>query len=113
MTRLMSSTLRSTKRSSPAQRGTFTPRPVSARRAQAEGIGRQLVADDAEEVVVDVERFDRRVGAVAERRGDRVAAVRALRRAVAAAEDLEIDAITPLAEVGEAERRRTVVAGRD
>ncbi len=35
--------------------------------AEAKRIGRQLIADDAEEVVVDVERFDRRVGAVAER----------------------------------------------
>ena len=43
---------------------------AAAPRAQAERVGRQLVADDAEEVVVDVERFDRRVGAVAERRVD-------------------------------------------
>src|ERR1700745_1108297 len=45
---------------------------------QPERVGPPLVADDAEEIVVDVERFDGRVGAVAERRVDRVAAVGAL-----------------------------------
>src|ERR1700722_689130 len=79
---------------------------TAAARAKAERIGRQLVADDAEEIVVDVERFDRRVGAVAERRVDGVTAVGALRGAVAAAEDLEIDAVALLAEPAEAEGRR-------
>ena len=61
---------------------------AAAPRAQAEGIGGELVADDAEEVVIDVERFDRRIGAVAERRIDGVAAVGLLRGAIAADEDL-------------------------
>src|SRR5439155_11137047 len=76
---------------------------AAAPRAQPERIGRELVTDDAEEVVVDVERFDRRVGAVAERRVDGVAAVGTLRGAIAAAEDLKIDAVAFLAEMAEAE----------
>src|SRR5471030_3271977 len=52
---------------------------AAAPRAEAKRIGCQLVTDDAEEVVVDVERFDGRVRAVAERRVDRIAAVGAPR----------------------------------
>src|SRR5947208_1851893 len=75
--------------------------------------GRELLAGDAEKILVDFERFDRRVGAVAERRVDRIATVGPLRRAVAAAEDLEIDAVALVAEIAEAERGRAVVAGGD